>query len=82
MKAPVNAKPAPKRDLFAELSEGMIALALLRSKPRKAGTKTTVVVTFQQRRGVGGAIADQCLASGRHRAIRGRSGEAVVDPIS
>ena len=34
-----DAGQAPKRDLFAELSEGMIALALLRPEPLKAGTK-------------------------------------------
>ena len=39
MKATMKAKRAPKRDLFAELSEGMTALALLRPEPRKAGTK-------------------------------------------
>jgi hypothetical protein len=33
MKAPMKAKPAPKRDLFAELSEGMTALALPRLEP-------------------------------------------------
>ena len=37
MKAPMKAKCAPKRDLFAELSKGMTALALLRTEPRKAG---------------------------------------------
>ncbi|MGP1684091.1 MAG: helix-turn-helix transcriptional regulator, partial [Giesbergeria sp.] len=30
MKAPMKAKRAPKRDLFAELSEGMTALAQIR----------------------------------------------------
>ena len=39
MKAPTKAKRAPKRDLFAELSEGMTTLALRRPEPRKAGTK-------------------------------------------
>ncbi|MCC6474707.1 MAG: hypothetical protein IT514_13285 [Burkholderiales bacterium] len=39
MKAPIKARHAPKRDLFAELSEGMTALARLRPEPRKAGTK-------------------------------------------
>jgi len=39
MKAPMKAKRAPKRDLFAELREGMTALASLRPEPRKAGTK-------------------------------------------
>ena len=39
MKPPMNAKRAPKRGLFAELSEGMTALALLRREPRKAGMK-------------------------------------------
>jgi len=34
MKAPTNAKRAPKRDLFAELSEGMTALAQVRQGKR------------------------------------------------
>jgi hypothetical protein len=34
MKAPMNAKRAPKRDLFAELSEGMTALAQVRKEKR------------------------------------------------
>jgi len=33
MKAPMKAKPAPKRDLFAGLSEGLTALALPRLEP-------------------------------------------------
>ena len=33
MKAPMKAKRASKRDLFAELSEGMTALVLLRPEP-------------------------------------------------
>ena len=34
MKPPMNAKRAPKRDLFAELSEGMTALAQVRQGKR------------------------------------------------
>jgi len=45
------AKRAPKRDLFAESSEGMIALALLRPELRKlgkkAGTKCAAAVTLR-----------------------------------
>ncbi len=46
MKAPMKVKRAPKRDLFAELSEGMTALALLRPELRKAGTKRAAAVTL------------------------------------
>ena len=45
MKAPMKTKRAPKRDLFAELSEGMTALALLRPERRKAGTKAGTKAT-------------------------------------
>lgn len=38
MKAPMKAKRAPKRDLFAELSEGMSALVRVRH-----GKRTTIV---------------------------------------
>lgn len=51
MKVPIKAKRAPKRDLSAELSEGMTALALLRPERREAGTKVgttpTVAVTLR-----------------------------------
>jgi hypothetical protein len=46
----MKAKRAPKRDLFAELRQGMTALALRRPEPRKAstkaGTKRPSLVTF------------------------------------
>ena len=40
MKAPLKAKRAPKRDLFAELSEGMTALAEARQGKRTLRTHT------------------------------------------
>jgi hypothetical protein len=45
MPAPMKAKRAPERDLFAALSEGMTALALLRPKAREAGTKARATRT-------------------------------------
>jgi hypothetical protein len=47
IKAPMKAKRAPKRDLFAELSEGMTALALLRPESRKAGTRRATGVRLR-----------------------------------
>ena len=38
MKAPMKAKPAPRRNLFAELSEGMTALAQARQGKRTLRT--------------------------------------------
>jgi hypothetical protein len=45
MPAPMKAKRAPERDLFAALSEGMTALALLRPEAREAGTKARATRT-------------------------------------
>ena len=52
MKASVKVKTAraPKRDLFAELSEGMTALALARQRKR---TLRTHAVEFMPAHGVG-----------------------------
>lgn len=43
MKAPVKEKRAPKRDLFAELSEGMKALAQSREGKRTLRTHTVEI---------------------------------------
>ncbi len=43
MKAPVKEKRAPKRDLFAELSEGMKALAQSRDGKRTLRTHTVEI---------------------------------------
>ena len=43
MKAPVKQKRAPKRDLFAELSEGMKALAQSREGKRTLRTHTVEI---------------------------------------
>ena len=43
MKAPVKKKRAPKRDLFAELSEGMKALAQSRDGKRTLRTHTVEI---------------------------------------
>ena len=43
MKAPVKQKRAPKRDLFAELSEGMKALAQSRDGKRTLRTHTVEI---------------------------------------
>jgi len=43
MKAPVKEKRAPKRDLFAELSEGMKALAQSREGKRTLRTQTVEI---------------------------------------
>ena len=43
MKAPVTQKRAPKRDLFAELSEGMKALAQSRDGKRTLRTHTVEI---------------------------------------
>ena len=43
MKAPVKEKRAPKRDLFAELSEGMKALAQSREGKRMLRTQTVEI---------------------------------------
>ncbi len=45
MPAPMKAKRVPERDLFAALSEGMTALALLRPEAGEVCTKTRTTRT-------------------------------------